>query len=217
MKTSSASILLILLASCFSSHEQSDFIKNSTELYPVKSDSGLSEDKVHQQRKVIGKKKKHPLDFSKCGLSEKARRLAKLIVNSSEQKRIEINCNLKLSQIAEKQAIALAESGVIDHNLGGTPNQRLIAHGFNLPEQDRPHSNTVEAILGGEEFAENVWLKFQSSYAHKRHLLGEHEFFSKQTEIGVGHFYKWHSPHIDYWVIYISGKATKNNPLDISQ
>ncbi|WP_251359980.1 CAP domain-containing protein [Kangiella sp. TOML190] len=153
-----------------------------------------------------------PTDYSRCGLSDKARKLAKLILQDDEQQRNLVNCNPLLAQLATNQAKALADAGKVSHFVGGSPNQRLLKAGFPLTEMDQARDNSVEAILGGESSADEVWLRFQMSYNHKIHLLGEHEYYLKQTEFAVGHYYKWHSPHIDYWVVYFAeADHTANN------
>ncbi|MRX27007.1 CAP domain-containing protein [Kangiella sp. HZ709] len=145
-----------------------------------------------------------PSSFVNCGLNEKSKELAKLIISSHGQQRPVIRCNSLLSKVASEQAKKLANAGVIDHFVGGPPNQRLVASGFDLVKDRRNMANTVEAILGGEKTADDAWTRFQMSFGHKRHLLGEHDMFREQTEIGVGHYYKWHSPHVDYWVVYLA-------------
>ena len=76
-------------------------------------------------------------------------------------------------------------------------------------------SNQVEAIAGGYETAEDVWLAFKKSEGHRTHLLGEHPFYLEQDEIGVGFYKEWYSPHVEYWVDYLTKGKSKDqtNPF----
>ncbi len=149
--------------------------------------------------------KQHPTNFAQCGLSNKARQLAALIVQDSEQQRLLIRCNPLLARIAQEKAKEMAESGKVSHKgVDGGPNEKLIKAGYPLPKEEIERFNSVEAILGGESEAEDTWLTLQASFLHKTHLLGENPYYLNQTELGVAHYYKWRSPHIDYWVIYFA-------------
>lgn len=56
--------------------------------------------------------------------------------------------------------------------------------------------------MGGDEYANEVWLTFKTSYGHKIHLLAEHPFYENQTQLGVGYYRNLQSPHLDYWAVY---------------
>lgn len=147
-----------------------------------------------------------------CGNNEQARLLAQLIKSDPEQKRTEIRCNKILTEAAEAKAKKMAEHGLVMHNLGGSPNARLQQAGYKLPDRYGYlfDSNQVEAIAGGYADAHEVWEGFKDSFGHRRHLLGEHEFYIKQDEIGVGFVKKWKSPHVEYWVVYLTKGYTDN-------
>lgn len=158
-----------------------------------------------------------PLDFRHCGDTAKAQELARLISVDAEQLRPIIKCNSKLSRIAAEKAKEMAEQGEVSHQ--GTkfgPNERLLQSGYRLTINEKEQYNSVEALLGGEEDAEETLFKFKMSYGHKIHLLGEHPFYLNQTQLGVGYHQKWHSPHIDYWVVYFAeteAPETSSEPL----
>lgn len=147
-----------------------------------------------------------------CGNNKQAQLLVKLIKADSEQNRTIIRCNKLLTQAAKAKAEKMAEFGLVMHNIGGSPNSRLTNEGYRLPEYygNEFSSNQVEAIAGGYASAEEVWEAFKSSDAHRSHLLAEHEFYVEQDEIGIAFVRKWESPHVEYWVVYLTKGFQQN-------
>ena len=160
-------------------------------------------------------------ETSDCGNNEQAVLLSKLIMEDSEQKRSKIRCNRVLTAVAEAKAIKMADFGLVMHNLGGSPNARLREAGYKLPKHYGGdfNSNQVEAIAGGYSNAIEVWDAFKSSDAHRSHLLGDHEFYLEQDEIGVAFIKKNESTHVEYWVVYLTKGYQKNQsyPTDASE
>ncbi|NMP17391.1 CAP domain-containing protein [Thalassotalea sp. Y01] len=153
----------------------------------------------------------NPADFSACGNSAVAKQLAKYIIEDNQQRRAAIHCNAQLSELAEQKAKLMLEFGLVTHNLDGSPNARLRDGGYPLPDYygDDFNSNQVEAIAGGYASAKDVWQAFKSSKDHRTHLLGEHEFYLEQNEIGVAFIKEWSSPHVEYWVVYLTKSANR--------
>ena len=151
-------------------------------------------------------------EFNDCGNNKQAQLLVKLISTDKEQKRTNIRCNILLTRAAEAKAKKMAEYGLVTHNLGGSPNSRLEEIGYKLPQYYGVefNSNQVEAIAGGYSDAIDVWNAFKHSEAHRTHLLGEHEFYLEQDEIGIALVKKWESPHVEYWVVYLTKGFKKN-------
>jgi len=151
-------------------------------------------------------------ELESCGNNEQARLLVKLITEDKDQNRTNIRCNSILTEAAVAKAERMAEFGLVLHNLGGSPNSRLREIGYKLPEHygNEFDSNQVEAIAGGYSSAEGVWDAFKRSKSHRVHLLGEHEFYVEQDEIGVAFIKKWKSPHVEYWVVYLTKGYQKN-------
>lgn len=141
-----------------------------------------------------------------CGNNEQARLLAQLIIKDKKQNRSNIRCNKLLTEVAVSKAKKMLEFGLIAHNLDGSPNARLRAANYQLPKYYGSdfNSNQVEAIAGGYEDAVDVWYAFKDSDAHRSHLLAEHEFYLEQDEIGVALIKEWQSPHVEYWVVYLT-------------
>lgn len=158
---------------------------------------------------------KKALSAGLCGNSAQAQKLAKLIAEDWQQNRKHLRCNKTLAKIAQAKAQRMSEYGLVAHNLGGSPNLELEKANYLLPKYyGRNHaSNNVEAIAGGYRNAEEVFDGFKRSAGHRSHILGEVDFYLEQDEIGVGFFYEWESPHVEYWAVYIAKglKPNQNN------
>ncbi len=146
-----------------------------------------------------------PEIYSDCGLNEQAQKLAMLIITDPLQQRATVHCNALLSKVAAEKAREMANNGLVVHNLGGSPNQRLRDAGYALPAYyGNVMSNQVEAIAGGYSSAEDVWYAFKHSHSHRQHLLGEHPFYQEQDELGVAFLKDKSTPHVEYWVVYLT-------------
>lgn len=144
-----------------------------------------------------------------CGLNEAAQQLALLIIEDPKQQRTTLNCHPLLAQAAADKAKAMAQGGRVNHYIGGLgANQRLRMLGYQLPPfYSGTIGNQVEAVAGGYSTAEAVWAALKSSAGHRSHLLGELPFYQQQVHIGVGFYYKWSSPHVEYWAVYVAREA----------
>jgi uncharacterized protein YkwD len=151
-------------------------------------------------------------ELDDCGNNQQARFLSMLIKADKDQKRPNIRCNRILTIAAEAKAKKMADFGLVIHNLGGSPNSRLREAGYELPKHygNEFNSNQVEAIAGGYSNVSDVWDAFKRSKTHRTHLLGEHEFYLEQDEIGVAFIKEWESPHVEYWVVYLTKGFQKN-------
>ncbi|WNC68652.1 CAP domain-containing protein [Thalassotalea nanhaiensis] len=149
-----------------------------------------------------------------CGNNKQALALVKLIKADKEQQRTNIRCNSILTKAAVAKAEKMAEFGLVVHNLGGSPNSFLREANYVLPSYYGSDfdSNQVEAVAGGYSNSTEVWKAFKNSKAHRSHLLGEHKFYKEQDEIGVAFIKNRESPHVEYWVVYL----TKGNQANQS-
>ncbi|GAA6206595.1 CAP domain-containing protein [Thalassotalea sp. SU-HH00458] len=155
-------------------------------------------------------------NFAACGNNEQARLLAEMIIKDAEQQRSVIRCNKLLTKVATDKAQLMVKSGLVMHNLGGSPNERLREVNYQLPSYyGGAMSNQVEAIAGGYSDAEDVWDGFKNSFGHRQHLLGEIDFYREQDELGIAFVRKWESPHVEYWAVYLTKGFKKNqsNPF----
>lgn len=143
-----------------------------------------------------------------CGFSKQARELAELIQQDPQQQRFEIVCHPLLAQAAEDKARTMADYGLVRHNLGGSPNSRLLEIGFPLPDHySGLMGNQVEAIAGGYSSPKDVWKAFKNSPQHRQHLLGEIDFYREQQYMGVGFYLDPTAPHVEYWTVYFTHAA----------
>ncbi len=149
-------------------------------------------------------------DYQQCGLTAEAQKLAQLIIESPEQQRTELKCNPLLAKVAQDKAKEMAELGRVTHIGRNSANQRLIDAGYPLAKlYPRVVANQVEAISGGQSTPVEAYQAFFHSEGHHMHLMGKHEFYALQNEIGVGFHYEWSSPHVEYWVVYIAHQEPK--------
>jgi hypothetical protein len=144
-------------------------------------------------------------NFSDCGLNQKARLFAQLVIESGGQQRTHLKCNKKLAEIALEKAKMMSEANDINHNVEHTtPNQLLRNGGIILPKIYPILDNQVEAVMGGVRTAQESFDVFMTSPDHKAHLLGEGDFLLKQDHIGVAYFYDRDTQYEHHWVIYIT-------------
>lgn len=147
-------------------------------------------------------------EFEDCGLNGQARALAALIVTDPMQRRKHIACDPLLARIADAKAREMAELGSVDHIGRSAANRRLVEAGYPLSRiYPRLLENNVEAIAGGISGPGEAWKAFKQSATHRSHLLGEHEFYLLQDEIGVGFIEDASTPHVEYWVVYIAHRG----------
>jgi uncharacterized protein YkwD len=149
-----------------------------------------------------------PYSYSneECGLHPKAQEFAKLLMNSSIQKHPNLTCNKRLAEAAAHKAKLMAENKRVDHFLDyQSPNQLLRSYGLVLPRIYELIGNQVEAISGGKKTAKSAFEYFLTSPPHKAHILGEGEFYKTQSEMAVGYYYDYQTPHEHYWVVYVTG------------
>ncbi|MDX1539497.1 CAP domain-containing protein [Arsukibacterium sp.] len=154
-------------------------------------------------------------NVSDCGLNEKAQQLALLIIQDPEQQRATLSCHPLLAQAAADKAKAMAKGGKVNHYIGGLgANERLRMLGYQLPPfYSGTIGNQVEAVAGGYSTAEEAWRVFKTSAGHRSHLLGELPFYLQQNHIGVGFYYEWSSPHVEYWAVYVAREAAPEDPV----
>ena len=141
-------------------------------------------------------------DNEDCGFNEKAKKLARLIINDAQQNRKRLVCNRKLSAIAAAKVKEMAKIKRVRHRMS---NRLLIDAGYPLAKiYPRGLENNVEALAGGISSPEAMWESFKNSKGHRMHLLAEHEFYMQQDEIGVGFISDPKTPHVEYWAVYVA-------------
>lgn len=140
------------------------------------------------------------------GLKAEEIEMAAEFVTAPGQRRPVTNCNATLSAVARARAQDMANRGYFGHvNPDGIGPDYLIERaGYNLPEfyGVTRSSNHVESIAAGGIYptANAAWSALLTSPAHRQHLLATEDFFSKQTEFGVGYVYVENTRYQHYWV-----------------
>lgn len=111
-----------------------------------------------------------------------------------------------LMAVAQAKAADMAKRGYFGHRDpdGHGPNWLLRAAGYPLPGWygRADDANNVESLAGGYPTAEDAWAGWLASErGHRRHALGESDFFRRQDEYGVGFVEALDSQWITYWVL----------------
>ncbi len=135
-----------------------------------------------------------------CGHNETAKKLANLIIEDPAQQRTKLECNETLVSIAQQRAEQLAKN-TADPNI--TPNQVVIKGGFRVPSYYPVSGNQVEALARDYTAADQVIAYFTNTDKHHDHVLGKGEFFSLQSQMGVGYFQSDDAFIKDQWVVLI--------------
>jgi hypothetical protein len=134
--------------------------------------------------------------------------LAEILVNDPSQQHPRLVENAILMRVAQGRARDMADRGYFAHaDLNGYgPNYHARQAGYTLPEyySKAADGNSIESIGAGFEQPIQAWEAWMESPAHKRHLLGEIDFFRDQDEYGVGYAYNPDSQYRYYWVVIIA-------------
>lgn len=137
--------------------------------------------------------------------------LAAIFQTDPAQSRERIECDVVLSEVARQRAQDMAARHYFGHvNPDGVgPNLLVRASGYALPDEYSmsQDGNNIESIAGGYESAEAAWSGLMDSPAHRRHLLGEVDFYREQTDLGIGYFFDADSDYQHYWVIITAKPA----------
>lgn len=136
-----------------------------------------------------------------CGLNSQATELAQLIKQHPSQKRPLLQCDQLLSSIAQQRAEALATNRA-DPNV--TPNQYVIKSGFRVPNYYPVTGNQVEAVAKEYKQAEAALKYLNESGKHHNHVMGKGDFFSLQSQLGVGFYAAQDATEHDQWVVLMA-------------
>lgn len=140
-----------------------------------------------------------------CEPSSQEAEFEALFRTDPNQTRTTIDCDAVLSAVAQLRAQDMADRAYFDHvNPDGIgPNQLVRDAGYQLPSYYSlaRDGNNVESIAGGFTSAQDAWDGLMGSPAHRRHLLGEIDFYREQIDIGIGYVYDADSEYKHYWVI----------------
>jgi len=95
-----------------------------------------------------------------------------------------------LAKIAAQRALELVNDSKSDDL---TPNQILTKNGFKFASFYPPRGNQVEAVATEVETPESALDYLVRIYKHRDLVLGNGEFFSRQSQIGVGYYKNEHN------------------------
>ena len=131
------------------------------------------------------------------------RDIAGRMANASGQRRSFLTYSPILSRVARERARDMAERRYFDHiNPDGHGANYLVRRaGYVLPSSYPSDGNNLESIAAGYATATATWSGWMASPDHKRHLLGEIDFFAAQTSYGIGYYQDSGSPYRTYWVV----------------
>jgi len=154
--------------------------------------------------------------YDSCGFDKKSKQLAKLLMESTEQKRTSLTCNAKLTKAANKKAQMMAEAENISHNMFHiSPNELLKNEGVSLPLFYRRIGNQVETILGGAKTAQDSFDYFMADSDYKVHIFGENDLTEEQDQIGIGYYEDKSKTHMYYWAIYITALMREEDNFNV--
>lgn len=141
-----------------------------------------------------------------CFHNPKALAFYRLLVGDRRQQRPRLGCHPALVKAAEWRADGLATGDPWSHTDadGVTPNEYARQAGCKLPAGYAVKGNGIESLTAGTGVVEVAYWSLTNDQApdHRRHLLGEIDFFRRQPDVGIayaeGGALGW------YWVILIA-------------
>jgi hypothetical protein len=140
-----------------------------------------------------------------CDMTAEERALEALFMGDPNQKRPEMVCNNTLAEVARKRAEDMANRDYLGHTNpdGEGPNYLVESAGYQLPDfyGHGRGDNNIESIGGGYSSAADLWDAWLHSGSHRTHILGDHKFYAKQTQYGIGYAYNPNSTYQRYWVL----------------
>lgn len=146
-----------------------------------------------------------------CPLTALATEFANLMSADQNQQRSTLVCNAKLAAVAQARAQDMADRAYFSHVTpdGYGPNYLVRSAGYPLPTfySQANDGNNIESIAAGYASAAEAWAALKASDGHRRHLLGEEQFYAEQIEYGIGYVHNEQSTFKDYWVIITAKQA----------
>lgn len=112
----------------------------------------------------------------------------------------------KLAYIARIRCFTQAKFGWDGHvdPKGKGPNWWVRNAGYPLPDDydQADDANNIESLAhNGNGTPEQVWKSWMQSNGHRVHILGANDFYSGQTQVGVGYYFLESSTKKHYWCV----------------
>jgi uncharacterized protein YkwD len=200
--------MLLTISACFygcdelTDDEAKDNSENTTEETQDKSDEKVQSE-IQTAVDYINKVRKNPASFSQeigADLSYVETRAA-------------LNWDSKLAKAAQAKAEDMANNNYFSHTdlKGCGMNIKIYEAGYELESSwySDPSANYFENIAagtkGGIETVKMLILdKNSSTTGHRNSLLGIGDFYSDNTDIGIGYAYNPNSTYKYYWSILVA-------------
>lgn len=138
-----------------------------------------------------------------CGENRQANILATILITAPWQERPELECNKKLTRIAQARAAYIATWGGITGHIdrdGVNTNEWVEARGYDLPSHYGKTSNNIESLAYGYPSAMWAMTGLLASPDHHTHIVG-HGFYNNQSQMGVGYAFVGGTKYTRYYVI----------------
>ena len=144
--------------------------------------------------------------------------IAQRMKSASGQHRAFLAVDPILSQVARERAADMARRHYFDHidPDGHGANYLVRTAGYVLPAGYPGDGNNLESIAAGGSTASTTWSDWMGSPDHKRHLLGEIDFFAEQTSYGVGYYEDAGAPYRFYWVVITAPAMPRSTTIAIA-
>jgi uncharacterized protein YkwD len=139
-----------------------------------------------------------------CDLNAEEEAIAVLATGHPDQEREGMRCHEVLAQVARDHAIDMATRDYF-HSVnpdGFGPNYRVEQAGYELPDwyAQKKDANNIESIAAVHLTPGAAWNSWLDSPDHRKHVLGDSDFFEGQTNYGIGYAFSATSTYKHYWV-----------------
>ena len=143
--------------------------------------------------------------------------IAHRLAETSGQRREFLQFDPILAQVARERAMDLAKRRYFSHTNpdGHGANYLVRKAGYVLPDWYPGDGNNLESIAAGGSTASVTWSDWMGSPDHKKHLLGEIDFFAEQTSYGVGYYEDPSAPYRYYWVVLTAPPLPRTATVNI--
>lgn len=156
-----------------------------------------------------------------ASLSPQEQAILDHLLNHPDQRHKALICNDILQRVARERALDMGQRNYFSHATpeGYGPNYLVRQAGYPLPSwySQAVDANNIESIAyytanpapDWRVVVEKVWQGWMASPAHRDHLLGGTDFYSAQTEFGIGYANVpgegWE--YRSYWVVIIAQRG----------
>ena len=144
---------------------------------------------------------------SLCFGNDNAAAFYRLLILDPRQQRPQLDCHPALVRAAQWRAEGLAQGDPWGHTDAGgvTANEYARQSGCRLPPHYASKGNNIESLAAGSPDVLVIYgaLTGDNAPDHRRHLLGENDFFRQQTHAGIAYIAAPGSEYGHYWVILL--------------